>query len=143
VTRPSAILCALALILVAIAPPGADPARGQPTGLYLFDLLKRPAFRQSWDRLFDGATGLDPWIRRFSRGGNGVAGPSQPEQAGGRRYVSADVCKPHDCGDNQLYVLFTADGARAWAVLRTPRGAQWFGAPGDAERTLLGRRLAE
>lgn len=104
---------------------------------YLFDLLKRPPFRKSFDTLFAGERNVDEWIVTFQKTDNGVCGPSRRLQAGGAVYVVADVCKPRDCGDNQLQVLFSENGSRATALLRSPRGQRWFGMPGPQERALL------
>ena len=29
------------------------------------------------------------------------------------------MCKPHDCADNQLSVVFNADGTKSWGLLAT------------------------
>lgn len=104
---------------------------------YLFDLLKRPAFRKSFDALFADERGVDDWIGVFQRTDNGVCGPSKRVQAGGAIFIAADVCKPRDCADNHLQVLFSENGNRATALLRSPRGQRWFGTPGPQERALL------
>lgn len=104
---------------------------------YLFDLLKRPAFRTSFDALFANERNVDEWIIVFQKTGNGVCGPSKRVQAGGAVYLAADVCKPRDCGDNHLQVLFSENGSRATALLRSPQGQRWFGTPGSQERALL------
>ena len=106
-------------------------------GPYLFDLLKRPQFRASFDALFKGEQNVDAWVTEFQRSGNGVADESKRYQIEGRAYIGCMVCKPHDCGANQLHVLFTEDGAGATAVLISPRGRRWFGNPSDAQRALL------
>ncbi len=132
------VVAALAVVLP------SRPARvfAQPTQPYLHDILRRPAFKESWNRLFRRNRNIDRWVHVFGGGGPGVAGPAEPVTAGGRSYLSTDVCKPHDCADNQLFVLFTADGTQAWAALRHKDFVQWLGNPGPAERGLLERRLA-
>ncbi|WP_395711774.1 Ivy family c-type lysozyme inhibitor [Reyranella sp.] len=107
------------------------------TAPYLFDLLKRPAFRNSFDALFANERNVDEWIIVFRKTGNGVCGPSKRVQTGSATYLAADVCKPRDCGDNHLQVLFSENGSRATALLRSPQGQRWFGVPGPQERALL------
>lgn len=114
--------------------PRPSPAQTAP---YLFDLLKRPAFRNSFDALFANERNVAEWIIVFQKTGNGVCGPSKRVQAGGAVYLAADVCKPRDCGDNHLQVLFSENGSRATALLRSPQGQRWFGTPGPQERALL------
>ena len=128
--------------MVAAAPglllsPQPSSAQSAP---YLFDLLKRPAFRTSFDALFANERNVAEWIIVFQKTGNGVCGPSKRVQAGGSVYLVADVCKPRDCGDNHLQVLFTENGSRATALLRSPQGQRWFGTPGPQERALLQRQ---
>lgn len=134
------IVAGLVATMVAFALPAPLSAQGgQP---YLFDLLKQPAFKESWDGLFRRNRNIDRWVHVFGGGGNGVSGPAEPVAADGRRFLSTDVCKPHDCADNQLFVLFVADGSRAWAALRHKDFVQWLGNPGPVERRLLEQRLA-
>ena len=136
--RHATIATVAAAIGLLLAPRqgSAQIAQG-PSAPYLFDLLKRPAFRHSFDALFAGERNVDEWIVTFQKTGNGVCGPSKRLQAGGAVHVVADVCKPRDCGDNHLQVLFSENGGKAAALLRSPRGQRWFGAPGPQERALL------
>jgi hypothetical protein len=124
-------LVALAVSFTAVAQTAVT------TGPYLFDLLKRPQFRASFDGLFKGEQNVDAWVLEFQRTGNGVADVSRSYPIEGRTYIGSSVCKPHDCGANQLHVLFTEDGAGATAVLVSPRGRRWFGNPTDAQRAVL------
>lgn len=132
--RRSAAFATIAAIGLLLMPLAASAQQSAP---YLFDLLKRPAFRTSFDALFAGERNVDEWIGVFQRTNNGVCGPSRRLQAGGAVYIVADVCKPHDCGDNMLNVLFNENGSRATALLRSPRGQRWFGMPVPQERALL------
>ena len=61
------------------------------TAPYLFDLLKRPAFRNSFDALFANERNVDEWIIVFRKTGNGVCGPSKRVQTGSATYLAADV----------------------------------------------------
>ncbi|MFO1161870.1 MAG: Ivy family c-type lysozyme inhibitor [Reyranellaceae bacterium] len=130
-TRRHASIAMLGLLLAPLR------ATAQSTSPYLFDLLKRAAFRRSFDALFAGERNVDDWIGVFQKTDNGVCGPSKGVRTGGAVYILADVCKPHDCSANNLQVLFSENGSRAWALLRSPRGQRWFGAPGPQERALL------
>ena len=105
---------------------------------YLFDLLKEPAYRGAWDAMLKGEKNVPKWIVTFSKTYDGVASPATPIDVAGKSDLITSVCKPHDCGDNQLYVLFAPDGAKAWGML-VEGGDQtrWFGGPSDAEQTAL------
>ncbi|MGD9879843.1 MAG: Ivy family c-type lysozyme inhibitor [Geminicoccaceae bacterium] len=115
----------------------STPRASAQSAPYLFDLLKRPAFRKSFDALFANERNVDEWIGVFQRTDNGVCGPSKRLQAGDTIYIAADVCKPHDCAANHLQVLFSDNGSKAAALLRSPRGLRWFGMPGPQDRALL------
>jgi hypothetical protein len=113
-------------------------ARAQtPPFTYLFDLLKQPAFHQSFDRLFEGQANVDGWIREFEETRNGVASPIEQRTIGQTPYVLAEVCKPHNCPNSVLRVLFSKDGTQASAVLITPKDKRWFGSPDAAEKQQL------
>jgi len=127
------VLMIAASIMIALA---SASAQAQPF-TYLFDLLKQPTFQRSFDRLFDGQPNVDGWIREFQQTRNGVASPIEQRQVGQTAYVLAEVCKPHDCPNNMLRVLFSKDGTQATAVLITPRGQRWFAMPNAAEKQEL------
>ena len=127
------VLTVAASLMVVLASASAQ----SPPFIYLFDLFKQPTFHRSFDQLFDGQPNVDDWIRVFQKTNNGVASPIEPRQIGQSAYILAEVCKPHDCGNNMLRVLFTKDGTQATAVLITPRGQRWFAAPNAAERQQL------
>ena len=50
-------------------------------------------------------------------------------EANGETYTLAFTCKPNECGDNQLFVLFSPSGAKAWGLLQIGNEKKWFGAP--------------
>jgi Inhibitor of vertebrate lysozyme (Ivy) len=120
-------------LMVALASASAQ----SPPFTYLFDLLKQPTFHRSFDELFEGQPNVDDWIRVFQKTKDGVASPIEQRQIGQTAYILAEVCKPHDCGNNMLRVLFTKDGTQATAVLITLRGQRWFATPNAAEKAQL------
>jgi hypothetical protein len=110
-------------------------------GPYLFELMEIKSYRAGWLAMLDGQSVPD-WIIDFTNTSNGVATPSEDvEVDGGSAYVYATVCKPHDCGDNMLHVLFAPEGRQAWAVLVTPGGEEWFGNPDAAVKQVLEAKL--
>ena len=109
----------------------ATPAMAGP---YLFDLLQIKSYRASWSALFKGEKNVPGWITTFGKTGDGVATPSQDVQVENQDYVVASVCKPHDCGDNMLYVAFASLGGSAFGLLEESTGgsstrARFFGHP--------------
>ena len=128
---------ALCLALAPLLLPAAASAAEQPS---LFDLLKQPAYRGAWDTMFQGKQPA-PWIVTFGRTGNGVTSPSTPVTVEGEYDVLAWVCKPHDCGDNQLFVIFAPDARQAWALAAEGARQRWYGDPDEAVRDALGKAV--
>ena len=84
------------------AAPGSVP----PAPLNPWDLLQDAAFKQAYLRAL-GPLAKEPWLTKLS----GPASPVRTVQVGGRDYQLAAVCKPHDCFDHNI-VLLWAPGAR-------------------------------
>jgi hypothetical protein len=62
-------------------------------------------------------------------------GPSNPSTAvpiGNEVYTLGYVCQAHNCGGNELYVLFAPGGAQAWGLLITGEDRKWLGNPDAA-----------
>jgi hypothetical protein len=85
--------------------------------LYLFDVLQKPAYRVSWDRLAKEVQPTPDWLNQFERNFDGVAGAAKPLTLDGKPYDLFFVCKPHDCAAKKFVVLFEPGGKRAWGAL--------------------------
>jgi hypothetical protein len=118
--RPA--LLAFALCVLALGVP--RPSRAQE-GVYLNELLKTEPYRSAWNKMLVGEQGLPNWINDFALTGAGVNTPAHKVPVGYRAFSLATLCKPGDCGDNMLYVLFSPDGSASYAELveagRKPR----------------------
>lgn len=86
-------------------------------GRYLFDILTEPRYMTAWSSMIATRSDVDEWLQKYSSTMNGVSAPSESVQVHGRTFEVGNVCKPHDCGDNQFYVAFAPDGKQAWGVL--------------------------
>jgi Inhibitor of vertebrate lysozyme (Ivy) len=129
--RPTKLLIALFMAGVLSGPALGDDA-------YLFDLLKQQPYRDGWNAMFKGEKNVPKWITVFAKTYNGVATPAKPVDVEGQSDLLTSVCKPHDCGDNQLFVLFAPKGASAWGMLlEAGKDARWFGSPDDAAKAVL------
>ncbi len=107
-------------------------------GAYLFDLLKMPRYRSAWKRMFRGEASLPAWIDSLGENSSLVSSPSSEIEVGGIRYLLSNGCKPHDCFDNQLHVLYSATSDQAWAVLKQGLAPlRWFGNPNTPKRRAL------
>ena len=126
-------LCLLVLLL------GAPPALAadNQAGPYLFDLMKQPSYRAAWTSMLAGETVPD-WVETYAKTLDGPAIPSIILQVDGKAHLLGFVCKAHECGENQLYVLFAPDGARAWGLLLMGgKERKWLGAPDESVQTAI------
>jgi len=87
-------------------------------GPYLFDVLKKPTYLAAWKGILAGESVPD-WVSHYAKIFDAPATPSKSVAVGGETYTLAWVRKAHDCGDNQLNVLFLPGGKRVGGCLAT------------------------
>ena len=105
---------------------------------YLYEVLAKPAYLKSWNALILGEENVDDWLAHYAKTKNGPAGAGIGVKLGTTRYQINSVCKTHDCGNNQFFVLFSANGAKAWGLLLTNmKGERFFGNPDEEKRQAL------
>ena len=119
---------------------GAETASKLP---YLFQQLDNVTYRHSFDALFRGEPNLAPWLRRYLKKRDGVDTPGEIVTAPGENYELYEVCQPHNCPGNFIYVLFSAGGHKAWALFTRKGGDyRFFGRPDAPQQALLALRRA-
>lgn len=111
-------------------------AADAPKGHNLSDLMKQPANRAAWHGMFAGET-PPSWVEDYAKTLDGPPTPSIAVEANGETYTLAFTCKANECGDNQLFVLFSPGGAKAWGLLIAGGKQKWFGAPDKAIRDAI------
>jgi len=99
-----------------------------PKGPTLPELMKLPQYRAAWIGMLAGET-PPAWVDDFGKTLDGPPSPSIPVPVGDAIYALGFTCKPGGCGDDQLYVLFSPSGAKAWGLLLTGKQRKWFGSP--------------
>lgn len=105
---------------------------------FLFEVLEKPAYLNSWNKLIASEKAVEPWLANYAETKNGPTTPATKEVSGNTNYQINFVCKTHECGDNQFYVLFSEDGHQAWGLLLTPDNREiFFGSPDEEKMTLL------
>ena len=105
-------------------------AQGAQMGPYLFEQLRKPEYKTTFDALFKGQPNVEPWVKGYLKDRNGVDVPMETRVVAGKTYEFYQVCQPHNCGGNFIYVLFEAGGARAWALFtKDDVAARFFGNP--------------
>lgn len=120
------------LLVVLLAMSGAPAfAVDAPKGPYLSELMKQPSQRAAWYGMLAGET-APSWVEDYAKTMDGPPTPSIAIEANDQNYTLAFTCKANECAENQLYVLFSPGGAKAWGLLITAGQHQWFGAPDKA-----------
>jgi Inhibitor of vertebrate lysozyme (Ivy) len=123
----STVLARLLLVVLLLGSASAF-AEDKP---YLFDLLGDEHYLYAWNGMLAGET-VPAWVKSYAKTFDGPSTPSTDIKVGGEPYTLAFVCKAHDCGDNQLYVLFSPGGRRAWGLLIEGDQRRWLGRPDTA-----------
>lgn len=131
-------LVALSLFTLSLAPLQAVRSEEQ----YPFDIKAKHA------RALAGYQKILPPIYKKSSWAynlDGTASPFTVVQNSGKRCLLGAVCKPHDCGDNQLAFLIAEDGTMAVALVRsaalTSNMEVLLGKPTAAQTALLKKQI--
>ena len=115
------------LILLGNLPAfAAEEAEGQ----HLSELLKQRTYLSAWKAMLSGES-IPGWVASYAKTFDGPSAPAEYVPVGETTYTLSWVCKTHDCGYNQLYVLFSPYGKRAWGLLLTgeDKRKKWLGRP--------------
>src|SRR4029453_1340786 len=100
------VLFVLVLALSSVAAVAEDTK-----GPILGDLMKLPAYRAAWVSMLACAT-VPLWLENVAKTLEGPATPSISFMVGDVAFALGFSCQPNNCGDNQLYVLFSPNGAK-------------------------------
>jgi Inhibitor of vertebrate lysozyme (Ivy) len=118
------LVVSVLLLLGSVLAYAAEATKGP----ILADLMKVPSYRAAWISMLAGAT-VPPWIEDYVKTLDGPTTPSIAVQVGDDTYTLGFTCQANRCGDNQLYVLFSPGGAKAWGLLLTGKEHKWLGSP--------------
>jgi len=108
---------------------------------YLFDLATQAPYKKAYEQML----AYPGWITKAQ----GVSTPMQTIEAQGKRYTVGIMCEPHNCGNHQMAVAFSADGKQSWGLLANRASAdedfnkQWLGEPDTAVQQLLNNAFAD
>ena len=151
-TRTARILAAITLALAVAAPAAAKSAQTGQTSqqisqkdanTYLFDLLKKPAYRKVWRSQIVPHTPKSD--RYWITGGDGPTAPEGAVTVDGKRYIATTMCQPHNCISNGIYILLNKQRAVVLHVERDAiegiRATRYYGKPTEAEKAALQKML--
>ena len=98
-------------------------------GPVLGELLKVQKYIYAWQVMMSGEAPPE-WVKTYTTTLDGPPTPTIAVSLDGEIYTLGFTCKPNDCENNQLYVLFAPEGRDAWAMLAaTATGITWLGRP--------------
>lgn len=125
--------CAFAAALVAALGPNSDASAQQNAGAGqpIYELIEKEPYKSTWRRITVRADRSYSWM------GWGPSLDSVETTVDGVTYKVAFTCKIHDCGDNEVYVLFWNGGKGAAGVYVRPTGKIFLGNPNPAQKRLL------
>jgi hypothetical protein len=109
---------------------------------FLFDVLRFPHYRLSWNKLLKDVQPEPDWLREFDRNYDGAAGEVTPITIEGKEFQLSYVCNPTDCAAYKFEVLFDAEGIHAYGALGGKNDTPaFFGAPTPAMQEALAKAV--
>lgn len=109
--------------------------------VYLFDLIKKPAYARSLKALLKDAKEPDfPfWLPRLlSTRGDYVSVPIETVTIGAVEYGLINACQPHACDDSRIEVMFAPNGTKAWGgVYQLGKPITWLGSPSPEQQEAM------
>ncbi len=135
--RPTLVLA----LLLFLSSSALAQNSAEETGPVLGDLLKKPNYLRAWQSMLSGETTPD-WVTEYTSSLDGPPIPSFRLTIDNQNYLWGYTCKPFECEDNQLIVVFAPDGTKAYGLLATAdMGQVWLGYPDDRIRAAIMGRL--
>lgn len=122
------------------APPPPAPPVATQSGEAIsnpWDLLMDPAFKSAYYKAL-GAHGKEHWLTVL----DGPATPNRKMTVAGQEYLFAKSCKNHDCGDNNIVLLYSAPRGVPYGKVFLRRRGSLIGNPPPAVATELDRLWA-
>jgi hypothetical protein len=129
----------IAIVAAALTLAGAAQAADSE---FLFDVLHKPSFHASWEKLLKDVQPTPDWLLQFKKNYDGVAGEVVDQTIDGKPYAMSFVCKPQDCVGHRFVILFDGDGARAVGALGgKDNSPAFFGEPSQAEQDAMSKAM--
>ncbi len=112
---------------------------------YLTDAIKTPSYLRALTNLLKSSRNLPTWTKQVLKtSGDYVGTPVVYSTVDGTRYELFNTCKPHDCSDSKLEVIFSPGGAQAWgAFMEKGKSISYLGAPSPAQQSALKTALQQ
>lgn len=108
-------------------PPKAQPAAPASGSVANWDYVGDRKFK-ALHRKAIGAKAKTPWLAKL----DGPSSGAKEVSLGGVTYWQLAVCKPHDCGDNNLVLLYARDNKAVYGLIQERGKQSLFGKPSPA-----------
>ena len=109
---------------------------------FLFDLLRKPAYRASWEKLMKEVQPTPDWLTQFNKNFDGAAGQVVTQTIDGAAYEMAFVCKPQECAAHKFEVVFETASKKAYGALGgVDNSPAFYGAPPPALQDALAKAI--
>lgn len=107
---------------------------------YLSGVLNKPAYVQALTKLLATAPG---WTREIlKKNGTYVSSVRTTEGIAGTTHELFNMCVPSPkCDDTTIVIIFSPNGAQAWAGLREKGVVSFLGNPSEAQQAVLKGQL--
>ena len=103
---------------------------------YYYDWNRNLKFNSAVQRLFVRSKVAQPeWVRR----GSGPSAPAQVVRQDSVNWIFLNTCKIHECGNNNLYILFNPPTRETYGVAKLNRKVVWLGKPNATQKALLSK----
>jgi hypothetical protein len=116
----------LGLYLISTLALAAEP--------YPWELIKDRTFRESYHKIL-GEKVHEKWLSTLS----GPSTPAQKVTILGVEYLSLHSCKPHDCGSNNIVIIYSPKPVRIYAKLVEEGAISRLGKPSPEIAAALDR----
>ena len=130
--RPAFVLA----IVFSIGAAAADEAS------FLFDVLRKPAYRAAWEKLMKEVQPTPDWLMQFNKNFDGTAGQIATLTIDGKPYELSFVCKPQECAAHKFEALFDVSTMKAYGALGgVDNSPAFYGAPSPALQDTLAKAI--
>lgn len=132
-------LCTLALAGWAYGQAADDLAGAQD---YIVDIVTRtPSILRTWESIVPSSYTNELWIKELQ----GISSPVQQINIDQKPFYLGDVCKPHNCGDDDIVFLIAVDGSEVYGMLssKSLNAGGFFGSPNPERQQVMAKKMTE
>ena len=105
-------------------------------GIDIADVLKRPNYRAAYETMLSGQKGLPAWMATADAVSDATTSDGSKRVIDGQEQEVFEMCKPDQCEDTGLIVIFSKNGDVAKGLL-SDNDDLFFGKPTEEEKNVL------